>query len=117
MAETLYQMLDRIEASYKAEASSEASALSAASSLEFLQKVYSNPRQPMSRRLRAAIAALPFEHPKLALVARFDPGEGFAAKLEAAIKRGARPLIEGTALLQPADGGGVTNPEGSGEVG
>jgi hypothetical protein len=85
------------------------------SSLALLQAVYGDPGQPMQRRLRAAIAALPFEHPKLAVVARFDPGEGFAAKLEAAIKRGARPLIEGTALAQPADGC-VANPEGSGDI-
>lgn len=36
-------------------------------SLSFLQKIYRSPAQPMSRRLRAAMAALPHEHPKLAL--------------------------------------------------
>jgi hypothetical protein len=38
-------------------------------SLSFLQKIYRNPTQPMSRRMRAAMAALPHEHPKLGAVA------------------------------------------------
>ena len=59
----------------------------AESSLEFLQAVYSDPGQPMTRRMRAAIAALPFEHPKLAVVASMHANEGFAAKLEEAIAR------------------------------
>jgi hypothetical protein len=57
------------------------------SSLDFLQATYRDPYQPPARRLRAAIAALPFEHPKLAVVARFDVGQGFAARLEEAIAR------------------------------
>jgi hypothetical protein len=52
------------------------------------------------RRLRAAIAALPFEHPKLAGVARVNGG-GIGDQLEAAIKRAqarrSGPLIEGEA--------------------
>ena len=54
-----------------------------ASSLEFLQAVYADPLQPMHRRMRAAIAALPFEVPKLAVTAVVDGG-GFGARLEAA---------------------------------
>lgn len=61
--------------------------IDAGSSLEFLQAVYSDPAQPMSRRMRAAIAALPFERPKLAVVASLDAGPGFAARLEAAIAK------------------------------
>ena len=65
-------------------------------SLNFLQKIYRCPRQPMSRRMRAAIEALPFESPKLSATAVFPAGEDFAARLERAIFRsGAEPkLIE-----------------------
>lgn len=59
----------------------------AGSSLEFLRAVYGDSRQPISRRMRAAIAALPFEHPKLAVTATIDGGPGFAARLEAAISK------------------------------
>ncbi len=47
----------------------------------------------MHRRIRCAVAALPFEHPKLAVVASMDAGPGFAATLEAAIAR-SRKTIE-----------------------
>lgn len=72
----------------------------AGSSLEFLQAVYRDPGQPMQRRMRAAVAALPFEHPKLAVTANIDGG-GFAARLEAAIAKTAEMragrVIEGEA--------------------
>ncbi|MCA1513643.1 hypothetical protein [Bradyrhizobium sp. NBAIM01] len=61
------------------------------SSLDFLQAVYRDPYQPMHRRMRAAVAALPFEHPKLAVTAVVN-GEGFGAKLEAARERAARVI-------------------------
>ncbi|AWO87703.1 MULTISPECIES: hypothetical protein [Bradyrhizobium] len=57
-------------------------------SLDFLQAVYRCADQPMHRRMRAAVAALPFEHPKLAVTAVVN-GEGFGAKLEAARARAA----------------------------
>ena len=66
--------------------------IEAGSSLEFLQAVYRDPGQPVSRRMRAAIAALPFEHPKLAVVASMHANEGFAAQLEAAIARSGKFL-------------------------
>jgi hypothetical protein len=37
--------------------------------LSFLQRVYRGVKQPMSRRLRAAIEALPHEHPRLGAIA------------------------------------------------
>jgi len=55
-------------------------------SLDFLQAVYRCADQPMHRRMRAAVAALPFEHPKLAVTAMVA-NDGFAAKLEAARQR------------------------------
>ena len=60
-----------------------------ATSLEFLQAIYRDPNQPDTKRLRAAIAALPFEHPKLSVTAVLD-SEGFGAKLEAARQRSAK---------------------------
>ena len=40
----------------------------------------------MNRRMRAAIAALPFEHPKLSVTANVGPNIGFAKALENARK-------------------------------
>ena len=62
-----------------------------ASSLDFLKAVYTSADQPMHRRMRAAIAALPFEHPKLAVTAVVST-EGFAARLEAARSRAAKAI-------------------------
>jgi hypothetical protein len=54
-------------------------------SLDFLQ--YRSVKQPMSRRLRAAIEALPHEHPRLGAVAIGSMnGQDFASLLERAIR-------------------------------
>jgi hypothetical protein len=37
-------------------------------SLDLLQKIYRSPRQPIARRMRAAMAALIHEHPRLGAV-------------------------------------------------
>jgi hypothetical protein len=66
-----------------------------ATSLDYLQAIYRDPRQPETRRIRCAIAALPFEHPKLAVTA-VVASDGFGAKLEAARQRSAK-VIEGRA--------------------
>jgi len=57
---------------------------SEATSLDFLQAIYRSSGQPMPTRMRAAIAALPFEHPKRAIVENVF---SFASQLEAASRR------------------------------
>jgi hypothetical protein len=76
-------------------------------SLSFLQRVY---RSTMSRRMRAAIEALPHEHPRLGAVAvgRMN-GQDFAAMLDRAILRSQGngsnvPQIELNAEREPSDG-------------
>jgi hypothetical protein len=54
------------------------------SSLDFVKAVYTSADQPMHRRMRAAIAALPFEHPKLSVSANIGPNINFAKGLERA---------------------------------
>jgi hypothetical protein len=57
-------------------------------SLSLLQRVYRSVKQPMSRRLRAAMAALPYEHPKLGAVATVSMnGNDYASMLERALER------------------------------
>src|SRR6516162_4201084 len=57
-----------------------------ATSLEFLQAVYCNDQLPLSTRMRAAIAALPFEVPKLAVTAVVSE-QDFATVLDRRLKR------------------------------
>jgi hypothetical protein len=57
-------------------------------SLDFLRKVYRSVKQPMSRRMRAAIEALQHEHPRLQATATANmSGHDFASLLERAILR------------------------------
>ena len=68
-------------------------------SLDFLRKVYRSVKQPMSRRMRAAIEALQHEHPRLQAIATTNmTGQHFASALERATQRslGGKPnkLIE-----------------------
>ena len=69
--------------------------IEAGSSLDFLQTVYRDPCQPISRRMRVAVAALPFELPKLAVTATLGPNSGFAARFEEAIARSAKNSTRG----------------------
>ena len=49
-------------------------------SLDFMKAVYLNDELPLGTRMRAATAALPFEHPKLAVTAIVED-ESFASAL------------------------------------
>ena len=65
-----------------------------ATSLDLLQAVYRNPDVPLSVRMRAAGMAIPYEFPKLSVVASVNDPERFAERLERAIQRsGVRPLL------------------------
>jgi hypothetical protein len=64
-----------------------------ASSLAFLQAIYRSTEQPMVRRMKAAIAALPYEHPKLAVTVALDGAESWATQLQRCIAR-SRPVLE-----------------------
>ena len=79
-------------------------------SLSFLQRVYRSVTQPMSRRMQAAMAARPHEHPKLGAVATVSmSGDDYAAMLDRAIERsraGAPDfrLIQHAPARAPGDG-------------
>jgi hypothetical protein len=66
--------------------------------LDFLTAVYTNADLPLSVRLRAAIEAAPYIHPKLSATAYVPMGEGFAKRLERAIERSR----EGPKLIEHA---------------
>jgi hypothetical protein len=55
-------------------------------SLDLLQAIYRNPDQPLSVRIRCAVAALPHEAPKRSAQAQISEGD-FATLLEQRIKR------------------------------
>jgi hypothetical protein len=63
-----------------------------ATSLAFLQAIYRSTEQPMVRRMKAAMAALPFEHPRLAVTAVIND-QGIAAQLQRAIQRSAKVML------------------------
>ena len=62
-------------------------------SLNLLQAIYRNAAIPLTTRMRAAMAALQFEHPKLAVTANVEAGD-FADQLEQAVERSRRVMIE-----------------------
>ena len=90
LSETIYQALDRIEAEAEMEVAVDATPL------DFFQAVYRDSRQPMQRRMRAAEAALPFVHPKLAVTV--DASRDFASRMEEiARQRGMSNVIDSKA--------------------
>jgi hypothetical protein len=89
MKGTIYEVLDRLEP-----APDEIDVSPDASPLDFLSAVYRDSRQPMPRRMKAAETALPFFHPKLAVIAT-DTMDGFATRLEQMMEaRGLRTVID-----------------------
>jgi hypothetical protein len=62
--------------------------------LDFLTAVYTNADLPLSVRLRAAIEAAPYVHPKLSATAIIPGGEGFARRLQEAVERSRAKVIE-----------------------
>jgi hypothetical protein len=76
-------------------------ALNGRTSLAFLQAVYCNDGLPLHVRMKAAIAALPYEHPKLAVTAVLDSSDSFAVQLEGAIARSRKVLELHAAELAP----------------
>jgi hypothetical protein len=96
MPETIHNVLDRIEAEAVTEVAPEAT------SLDLLQAVYRNPNVPLSVRMRAAGMAIPYELPKLSVVASINDPAGFAERLERAIERsGLRPLMLEAKVIEP----------------
>jgi hypothetical protein len=85
MSERISEVLDRIEAQQE---QTPIELAPGETSLGFLQKIYRSVRHPMSRRMRAAIEALPHEHPRLGAVATTSMNASdFAAMLDRAIAR------------------------------
>jgi hypothetical protein len=78
-----------------------------ANPVDFLMALYRDVRQPMTRRLRAAIECAPYVHSTFRATAIIQGGD-FAQRLERAIVRSkgnlkvidARPIDEGAAKVQ-----------------
>jgi hypothetical protein len=88
MTETIYEKLDRIEQEVAQAVPLDLDAL------RYLQMVYRGQIQAEGPRMRAAMACLPFETPKLSVVASINDPAAFAERLERAIQRsGVRPLM------------------------
>ena len=120
MSETIDAVLHRIEAQQLGEEVIELGP--SETSLSFLQKVYRSTKQPMSLRMRAAIEAMPHEHPRLGAVAIGSiSGVDFAALLDRAIERSGKgrevKLIECSAnelaLAQASNNGFDKQPSGT----
>jgi hypothetical protein len=69
-----------------------------ATSLTLLQAIYRSSALPLMTRMRAAIASIQFEHPKLAVTANIQAGD-FADQLEKATER-SRKVIEAKSIIE-----------------
>jgi hypothetical protein len=106
MTETIYEKLDRIEQEVAQAVPLDLDALT------YLQLVYRGQIEAESQRMRAAMACLQFERPKLAVVASVNDPAAFAERLEAAIRRsGINPrVIEQRVIEHQPPVGDVTGP-------
>jgi hypothetical protein len=92
MTDRINEVLDRIEAQRLA---AEGDDLTADSALELHQKYYRDPRFPIRDRMRVAKECLPYESPKLSVIASIDDRDStFAERLERAIQRSSVKVIE-----------------------
>jgi hypothetical protein len=79
--------------------------------LEFLEAVYCNENLPLTARMRAAIEAAPYKHPKLsaAAIGHFD-GATFAEALERCIERSRSPVPRLNGSVQPLPASTLSKP-------
>jgi hypothetical protein len=62
-----------------------------ATSLDLMQAIYRNSAQPMTRRIRAALIAIAYEHPKLSVNANVD--NHFASRMEEIARASGRSCV------------------------
>src|SRR5262245_20070218 len=86
MSDEINAVMDRIEEAQRPLLGSRPS-----TPLEFLQAVYCNEGLPISVRMRAAIEAAPFIHPKLSVSAQIS-SEDFADRLTRAVNRSSQVM-------------------------
>ena len=87
MVDAVDEVLNRIE-QQKVEEGPEGE-----TSLQLLQTVYRDRKQPLNVRVRCAVEALAHEYPRVSAVAVTSmSGQSFAEALERAIKRSEQPL-------------------------
>src|SRR6516164_4608009 len=70
------------------------------SALDYLQSVYRDPTREPYVRMRAAIAAISFESPKLQATATLQLGLDFATKLDRAVLRSAKVKLVASAPVE-----------------
>ena len=93
MLDTINEALDKLEERQREEQQRELAAYKIPGSAhDYLREVYRDPRQPTHLRMRAAIEALAYEKPKLAVTA-VVAGQDFAALLDERLKRIEQPKV------------------------
>ena len=100
MPKAIDEALDRDERERERRLGELEQELAEGNSLELLQSVYRSRAMPLAVRMRAAIEALPFEKPKLAVTAIVDGGDAFAARLERAIERSGKAIEHGPLAIE-----------------